>query len=248
MGWSFLRQHNYLGWSNLSTGRGTGLPHSFHAESSGPWEVAGVVQLATYGGDEKAPSCTRGWWGLVSPSEQSLLARVTGSFAELMVLWDRKYLCWCLNVVFRKEEIKGDPRSCSVPSSLLWSCRAPCTGSVPHSLPGGKQEALLCVVRVLGAKASPSFASSAAGFPLSQLQTPHPGLRLRRDKLLASCSIWWYEGSSSLALSTIPLQRSSVPPLPPRLLRRPTLSLPAAGPGWHWLRAWCALAAEVRSV
>lgn len=69
-------------------------------------------------------------------------------------------------------------------------------------------------VHVLGAKASLSFPNSTTGFPLSQLQTPHSGLRLRRDELRASCSIWQYEGLTSLALSTIPVQQSSVPPLP----------------------------------
>jgi len=66
-----------------------------------------------------------------------------------------------------------------------------------------------------GQQSFPAIPSPTAGHPLSQLQTPHSGLRLRGHKLLATCSIWWYEGLTSVDLRTIPVQQSSVPRLPP---------------------------------
>lgn len=190
-----------------------------------------------------------------------------------MVLWGSRYACWCLNMVPRKKEIKGVPRSCSMPHLLhcpkpaglpaqQWAvcpagnrghsspwlsapqnvhrqphlpkgCSGHCQG--PHTIPaspshvpqhscfsssmvyflGCPRQVYVdlpsvspCVwdthtwswlllflsspgnVHVLAAKASPSLPNSTTSFPLSQLQTPHPGLKQRKDELLASCFIW----------------------------------------------------------
>lgn len=39
--------------------------------------------------------------------QETLISKDHRSFAELRVLWGSKYICWCLNVVLRKEQIKG---------------------------------------------------------------------------------------------------------------------------------------------
>lgn len=85
-----------------------------------------------------------------------------------MVLWGSRYTCWCLNALLRKEEIRGDPRSCSVPHRPHCSeaCRAPCTGRAV--CPAGKQGSLLHV-----AVCSPKRTPAA---PLAEeLLRPVPG-------------------------------------------------------------------------